>query len=71
MTTTPDHAPEPTVTLHKAPRKPEEELALECARVVAKLFRDEGYTVHSVEIHVRETPKRSLAWAQTICGGST
>ena len=41
----------------------EERLAIRCGHMVAYLFRMAGYTVSSVEIVVRETPARALAYA--------
>lgn len=70
MSITPDHTPEPTVTLHRRPLAPEAELALACARANAKVFRDAGFTVHSVEVMVHQTPKRELAYGQSIGSGS-
>lgn len=66
---TPAHRPEPTVKLNRDPIAPEAELALACAKANAKAFRDAGFKVHAVEVLVHETPKRALAFGQTI-GGS-
>lgn len=46
----------------------EDQLALSCAKAVAKTFADAGHKFHSIEVIVRDKNGRAITFASTIVG---